>query len=223
MKQRIPSKSRVVQKAPKGSRRRSQKDAVHHDLADGILRPSVRAAATLDVFPVAPGINADFGQLVDAVAKQAELVAGGNMERVEAILVAQAHSLDAIFNTLVRRAAKAEYVSSFEAFLKFGLRAQNQCRATLETLAVMKHPHPFAIVRQANISSGPQQVNNGPASRVREIENPENELLELNNGPRLDRRAPSPAEQTYTPVAALGQVDGSTHSAGQAGVISKRE
>jgi hypothetical protein len=51
------------------------------------------------------------------------------------------------------------------------LRAQSQCRATLETLAAIKNP-PIVYARQANVTTGPQQINNGVASpRAREIEN----------------------------------------------------
>jgi hypothetical protein len=35
------------------------------------------------------------------------------------------------------------------------LKAQSQCRATLETLAAIKNPQPVAFVRQANIAHGP--------------------------------------------------------------------
>jgi hypothetical protein len=78
------------------------------------------------------------------------------------MLTTHAHTLDAIFNDLARRAKCAEYLSQFEAYLRLGLNAQAQCRATLETLAAIKNPTPVAIVRQANIANGPQQVNNAP-------------------------------------------------------------
>ena len=42
--------------------------------------------------------------------------------------------------------------------MRLSLKAQGQCRATLETLAVIKNPPVFA--HQANIAHGPQQVNN---------------------------------------------------------------
>ena len=40
-------------------------------------------------------------------------------------------------------------------------KRQAQCRATLEALAEIKNPRPVAFVKQANISGGHQQVNNG--------------------------------------------------------------
>jgi hypothetical protein len=43
------------------------------------------------------------------------------------------------------------------------LKAQNQCRMSLETLATIKKP-PVVFARQANINNGgQQQVNNGAA------------------------------------------------------------
>ena len=42
------------------------------------------------------------------------------------------------------------------------LRAQNQCRMTLETIATIKNPS-VVFAKQANIAAGHQQVNNGPA------------------------------------------------------------
>lgn len=66
-------------------------------------------------------------------------------------------------------------LAHYEVFLKLALRAQSQCRATLEILALIKHPQPVAIVKQANIAAGPQQVNNvqpaAPQSETRTIEN----------------------------------------------------
>lgn len=76
-----------------------------------------------------------------------------------------------------------EYLDAAETYMHLGLKAQSQCRATLETLAKIKNPAPVTFVRQANVAHGPQQVNNAPqpatgeASRARESETPPNELL----------------------------------------------
>jgi len=50
-----------------------------------------------------------------------------------------------------------DYLDAAERYMRLALKAQGQCRATLETLAVIKNPPLFA--RQANITSSPQQVN----------------------------------------------------------------
>jgi hypothetical protein len=47
-----------------------------------------------------------------------------------------------------------------ETYLRLALKAQAQCRATLETLAEVKNPKPPTFVRQQNVAYQ-QQVNNG--------------------------------------------------------------
>ncbi|CAK0770204.1 hypothetical protein CCP4SC76_5280016 [Gammaproteobacteria bacterium] len=66
----------------------------------------------------------------------------------------------------------------FDSDMKIALRAQSQCRATLETLAAIKNP-PIVYARQANVTSGPQQINNGtPApSQARDIETGQSKLF----------------------------------------------
>ena len=61
-----------------------------------------------------------------------------------------------------------------ERFMKLGLRAQNQCRSTLETLALLENPT-MVFTHQADVAHGPQQVNNNltgreplPLARARE-------------------------------------------------------
>jgi hypothetical protein len=79
------------------------------------------------------------------------------------MLTAQAHTLDAIFHRLAQKATHSEYLNELDANLRLALKAQSQCRTTLETLAAIKNPQPLAFVRQANIAHGPQQVNNDAA------------------------------------------------------------
>lgn len=84
--------------------------------------------------------------------QQAEKVKVGDMSAVETMLVARASTLDMIFNRLASQAASSEYLSQMEAHLRPALKAQAQCRATLEALTEIKNPRPVAFVRQANIA-----------------------------------------------------------------------
>jgi hypothetical protein len=98
-------------------------------LARSALRPTVQAAVTLKEY------DKNFGDLklkglIDALAEQTEASNEGDIGRAEAMMTAQAHTLDAIFNNLARRAINAEYMNNLDAYLKFALRAQSQCRAT---------------------------------------------------------------------------------------------
>ena len=93
-----------------------------------------------------------------------EKVGSGDLGSVEAILIGQAGALNAMFSELARRAGlnMGEQLGATETYMRLALKAQGQCRATLETLGAIKNP-PVVYARQANISHGPQQVNNGPA------------------------------------------------------------
>ncbi len=98
---------------------------------------------------------------------QAAAVQSGDLSHAEAMLINQASSLQALFVRLSERAMEQTQMPNLEGFMRLALRAQSQCRATLETLATIKNP-PIVYARQANITSGPQQVNNGMATQVRE-------------------------------------------------------
>ena len=141
-------------------------------------------------------------------------VQGGNLAGLETTLTAQAVALDAIFNELARRAAAnmGEYLNATEVYLRLGLKAQAQCRATLQTLAEIKNPSTVAFVRQANIANGPQQVNNGlparsvPVARAGISTNQPNELLGVTNDARLDTGTTGTAGGAGSQLATVGAV-----------------
>jgi hypothetical protein len=136
-------------------------------LAKATLRPSVNAAAVIEAYG-APMGDQDIAALVNALSDSIVTVSNGNMGRCEAMLLGQAHALQAIFMNLSRRAVKQEHLNNFETFLRLALKAQGQCRATIETLVEIKSPRQVAFVQQANIANGPQQVNNGCSTGVAE-------------------------------------------------------
>ncbi|WP_411725275.1 hypothetical protein [Methyloglobulus sp.] len=147
-------------------------------IAKTIIRPEVQAALTMQAWEN----SADTTELAVALSDQIAELNKGDLKRPEAMLLMQAHTLDAIFNTLARKADRQEYMKNTETFLRLALKAQSQCRATLETLAAIKNP-PVIFAKQANISSGHQQVNNGiPATHAGENKILPNELLEANDG-----------------------------------------
>ena len=89
------------------------------------------------------------------------------------------------------------------------MKAQNQCRMTLETLAAIKNP-PVVFAKQANINqgNGNQQVNNGtptPASHAVKTINQQNELLEVQHGGEtVDTRTKSSAGGKNKAMATVG-------------------
>jgi hypothetical protein len=163
-------------------------------------------------------VNLDLPTLVDCLSEQAKGISSGDTTRAEAMLTAQAHTLDAIFNTLARRAISCKHMSNLDSYLKLALRAQSQCRATWEAVATIKNPPLVGYVRQANIAHGPQQVNNAPSSSecppakegspARENPNLQDKLLEQEDGEWLDFGATGQAGRADPEMATLGEVDG---------------
>lgn len=137
-------------------------------------------------------------------------VTKGDMREPERMLMGQAMALQTIFANLTNRAAlnMGEHLDATDRYMRLALKAQAQCRATLETLAMLKNP-PVVIARQANVTTGPQQINNGMAapSRAREIESQPNELLEANHGERMDTRAASATSGADPAMATLEKID----------------
>ncbi len=173
------------------------------------MRPHITSAAVIDKFCANVLGEVDFMDVAAEISESIKAVGDGNTDPVEAMLLGQAQALHMMFVSYARRAQVQEYQANLEAFFKMALKAQNQCRMTLETLATIKNP-PVVFAKQANIAHGHQQVNNGamPRSRAREEkEIPSNELLEDQDGKRLDTRTSGTAIGADKSLAALGEID----------------
>lgn len=125
------------------------------------LEPTVQAARTSRAFDRkqdALQINA----VVDELAKHVVEVQSGDLSRPEAILMGQAQALDTMFHQLAQLAGRKMDTSldATEQCLRMALKAQSQCRTTLETLAEIKNPRQAHFIKQQNIAHQ-QQVNNG--------------------------------------------------------------
>ncbi len=183
-------------------------------MAKMALRPSVNAAVVMVSYGKPLGIaEDDIAALMDRLGEDVQDVWAGDMKRAEAMLFGQAHALQAIFMNLARRATTQEYLKQWEAYLRMALKAQNQCRMTLETLATIKNP-PVVIARQANINNGgQQQVNNGSASvsekapaHAANLQTAPTELLEQQHGEWLDTGAAGQAGGVDPHLAPVGAV-----------------
>ena len=161
--------------------------------------------------------DVDLTALLDTLTAQTDAIRAGDTGDVEAMLFNQSLTLQAMFTALSRRAAVnvGEHMGAVETYLRLALKAQSQCRSTLETLAEIKNPRPATFVRQANIANGPQQVNNGAASTAndplapaRDISgNHPNELLtdeRATNGNQVDTRSKAEAGRSNSRVEAMG-------------------
>jgi hypothetical protein len=134
------------------------------------------------------GEHLDVPALLEQLREQAADINRGDLAQTEAMLMNQATALQSLFARLAERAMSCDHIPGFEANMRMALRAQNQGRATLETLATIKNP-PIVYAKQANISAGHQQVNNGLPSRTRENEIEQNKLSEVSHELLQDTRA----------------------------------
>lgn len=176
-------------------------------LAQLAVEPCMTAATVSTAF------SRSFGDIAlvathAAILERTERVHDGDTQAVESTLVAQAAPLNSIFADLARRAGMnvGEYMSAAETYLKLALRAQNQCRMTLETLANIKNP-PVVFAKQANIAHGPQQVNNGqPVTRAEENQNAQTELSRLSHEAKqsLDSGTSATAIRSNPALEAVG-------------------
>ncbi len=191
--------------------RPSSAEEVQNVLARTAVAPTANAALTLKEYS-AVGDQVELMALIDALADQTKAATEGNLRRAESILVTQAHTLDAVFNNLARRAIRSERMDHLDSYLQLALRAQRQCRTTLEAFAGIKNPPPVAFVKQANIANGPQQVNNGvqparQASRTRDTKNPHNGVLEAQDGERMDTGTPGATIGADPTMATVEKID----------------
>lgn len=148
----------------------------------------------------------DVPGLLAALRDHARAVNEGDLSRAEAMLINQADALQALFVNLTERSLRQEYLVHAEGFMRLALKAQSQCRATLETLSNVKNP-PVVYARQANVTTGPQQINNGvDLSRARENENAPNQLLGAADELRQDSRASGYTVKDDPPLEAVAKV-----------------
>lgn len=107
------------------------------------------------------GVNICLQEMALELNRQVMAAERGDRTKAESLLQCQAITLNAIFAEMARRAAlnMNSNIPATEAYMRMALRAQNQSRATLETLSAIKNPS-LVVAKQANITTGPQQVNN---------------------------------------------------------------
>lgn len=102
----------------------------------------------------------DVAALMHTLGESMTRVHHGDLKDAESMLMGQAQALQAIFMNLADRSARVQAMKQYELDLRLALKAQAQCCRTLEVLAGIKNP-PLILARQANVTSGPQQINNG--------------------------------------------------------------
>ena len=174
---------------------------------------SVLSAITLKRYSGA-GDALEVPDLVTEMTIAGDEVVGGDMGRVERMLTNQAMTLDAIFNDMAQRSGRQESYKGIEVLMRLALKAQAQARSTAEALALLKNPMPY--IRQANMTTGPQQVNNTYAGTSEHsaraqagavnFQSEPNKLLEADHDQQLDIGAQATTGRANQALEAVGAV-----------------
>ena len=187
--------------------------------AERIKDPAVLGAVVVNTYNrinKGNGQAPDLKETMQAIMADIAKVNRGDLSDIEAMLTGQAVMLQGMFAEMALRAAEQTQLKHYQAFCNMAMKAQAQSRSTIQALVELKYPRQVVITKQANISNGHQQVNNGEfqdqyacvRGRAREIPIASNELLEAGNdttGERLDTRATQSAireDQAMATVAA---------------------
>lgn len=194
--------------------------------AEIIQSPEANSAAITAIFQAGwaeedlpPDYKVGMLDLHGELEKQVNQVAKGDLSRAESMLLCQAHALQSMFLHFALRGKSNTHVGQLQMIMNLALKAQNQCRATLETLIEVKYPRQTSFVKQQNVAVN-QQVNNGtPAPAIAPARG---ETIESTNGllgaakhERLEFEAARAPGSVNSGMATVEAINGTAHSRGE--------
>lgn len=186
-----------------------------------MTRPSFMAAHTSTSFiPESMKVyGANIVTMNEEYRDRCKAVVEGDMTTPEALLIAQAMSLNSIYNECANLAGMniANRLLQAETLLRMALKAQAQCTQTLRVLGELKNPKAVAFIKQQNNAAGPQQVNNAPVTQgthahvSEETQATTNELItderEAQHAATLDTGATGRASREDPALETVGAID----------------
>jgi hypothetical protein len=159
------------------------------------------STAVKESFDIGLGDDFDFQANMKVLESATKQIKSGDLSKVEEMYISQAMALEVMFASLARRAKAQDKLLQYETHMRLALKAQNQCRATLQALVQLKQPSQTTFVKQANIAQGHQQVNNLPEKNI----TPQNELLK-DSYAQLDTGTTTTPKGINTSLEAVGKV-----------------
>ncbi len=187
-----------------------------------VMSPNTRHAITSEFFTSTTGgrDQQDTESTGNEIQRRIENVKSGDMSDIEAMLVAQTITLDAIFHEMAYRASlnMGEHLKATETYMRMALKSQAQSRCTIEALNEMKNPKSITITKQANIS-GQQIVNNGTmntgSTHAENKSKESNELLSEVKHETVDNRTTTSPKRANTASKAVGTINRRKNSKGK--------
>ena len=160
------------------------------------------STAVKESFDIGLGDDFDFQANMKVLESATKQIKSGDLSKVEEMYISQAMALEVMFSSLARRAKAQDKLLQYETHMRLALKAQNQCRATLQALVQLKQPSQTTFVKQANIAQGHQQVNNLAEKNI----TPQNELLKDSHA-KLDNGATPTTKGIDTTLEALETIN----------------
>ncbi len=127
--------------------------------ADIALDPAAHGMAATRLFGSGNFGSLDISSLYQSHKDKADKAAAGDLSHQRKMLAAQADALNSIFTEMARRAAAnmGEYLGATETYLRLGLKAQAQCRATIEALDSLTSGR-VQTVKHVHVNEGGQAI-----------------------------------------------------------------
>lgn len=129
------------------------------NLADVALSAAANGMASTRLF--ARGSFGELGttELFESQIDRCKAARAGDLGNQKAMLAAQADALNSIFTEMARRAAlnMGDYLGATETYMRLGLKAQAQCRATIEALDSLTSGR-VQTVKHVHVSEGGQAI-----------------------------------------------------------------
>lgn len=131
-------------------------------LAKVALAPGARHATTASNFAASLFSDKHQSPIMASTAALGETMAAagrGDKAMASDILAAQAVVLDTMFTELARRSAAnlGQYIDAADRYMRLALKAQANCRATLEALAKLHQPRE-QTVKHVHVNEGGQAI-----------------------------------------------------------------
>jgi hypothetical protein len=181
-------------------------------IAEAALSPEMANASTTADY--SQGIFPDIclQDCIEVMQGDIKAVNGGNLDKLEGMLTAQAEALNAIFNNFAKRAIHSTVMPQLDIYTRLAMKAQAQCRTTVEGIGEIKYPKSATFIKQANIAQQ-QQVNNGkvPAHAREKNITPTNELLTESAHATLNKGRTGAAIGLDSQLEAVGAVNRAEH------------
>ena len=140
---------------------RDETKTPRRQMTEGMLNPAISNAEACMRFMQPGWTGAGLTEAMEVLSERTKAVNAGDMRDMEGTLVAQTAALNSIFIELTRRAHLniGQNLDVTDRYLRLAFKAQSQCRATVESLALIKNPRVYA--KQANINAVPVFLING--------------------------------------------------------------